>query len=536
MLSGVKVDLKEISAEQAESLSKFIDMQNAAIEAAKTAKAGQDGYVRSISQSSRLIEKLNKKILAGGTISEKAAERTKDQINEEIKAIDKRIKKIQEEADARIKAIQKTQSAESYAVQLKQAQLDLQAAIATGDKEAQVRAQLALSALQKERESEMAIAAIQDDSAAKIKAEEARKAKLQEEIDALSKRVAQAQEKAADVTLVRDKVLGYQSQRDALLSRQGLNAEKLKAAPNDKAALKEQDDIRIAFSNLADAASKDAKGKDKELAAAIKEAFVGILINAQGESIGGKMMPATHPKGSATWKGGSGLDLLNKDAASITSKIEESNVILKDIRKALGGSDGTGTFSDPKKITSVPVYDSISMKSVDNKGELSDQAREDLVRKNKYKAGTFFEYGGIKYKVNTGFDAKFRTPGAVVVKKSLGGPFAAGQLMEINDRINPLGAQQEGMLIRPDFSGIIYPNAATMPKYDIPSGGYSGYTNQSSVGSSGSSPVINNYITANPNMDINQLAREVGRVTAQAVSRGGNNRGYSNGTKQVVNI
>jgi TP901 family phage tail tape measure protein len=536
MLSGVKVDLKEISAEQAESLSRFIDLQNAAIEAAKTAKAGQDGYVGSISQSAKLVEKLNKRILAGGTTAEKNAQRTKDQINEEIKAIDKRIKKIQEEADARIKAIQKTQSAESYAVQLKQAQLDLQAAIASGDKEAQVRAQLALSALQKERESEMAIAAIQDDSAAKVKAEEARKAKLQEELDALSKRVAVAQAKAADITAVRDKVLGYQSQRDALLSRQGLNAEKLKAAPTDKAALQEQEDIRIAFSNLANAASKDAKGKDKALADAIKEAFVGVLVNAQGESIGGKLMPATHPKGSATWKGGSGLDLLKSDASSITSKIEESNVILKDIRKALGGSDGSGTFSDPKKITSVPVYDTISMKSVDAKGELSDQAREDLVRKNKYKAGTFFEYGGVKYKVNTGYDAKFRTPGAVVVKKSLGGPFAAGQLIEINDRINPLGAQPEGIMIKPDFSGKIYPNAATMPTYDIPSGGYSGYTNQSSGGSSGSAPVINNYITATPNMDIKQLAREVGMVTAKAVSRGGNNRGYSNGTPQVVNI
>jgi hypothetical protein len=37
-------------------------------------------------------------------------------------------------------------------------------------------------------------------------------------------------------------------------------------------------------------------------------------------------------------------------------------------------------------------------------------------------------------------------------------------------------------------------------------------------------------------MDIKQLAREVGMVTAKAVSRGGNNRGYSNGTQQVVNI
>ena len=542
MLSGVKVDLKEISAEQAEALSRFIDLQNAAIEAAKTAKVEDAGYIKSIGQSSKLVEKLNKQILAGGTTAQKTAERTKDQINAEIKAIDKRIKKIQEEADARIKAIQKTQSAESYAVQLKQAQLDLQSAIASGDKEAQVRAQLNLSALQKERESEMAIAAIQDDSTLKVKAEEARKAKLQEEIDALSKRVAVSQAKAADVTVVRDKVLGYQSQRDALISRQGLNAEKLTAAPTDKAALQEQNDIRIALANLADAASKDAKGKDKALADAIKEAFVGVLVNAQGESIGGKLMPATHPKGSATWKGGTGLDLLKSDASSITSKIEESNVILKAIHKALGGSEGVGTYKDPKKVTSVPVYDTIGMKSVDSKGELSDQAREDLIRKNKYKKDTYFEYGGKKYRVNTAHDAKFRTPGAVITKEH-GGPFAAGQLMQVNDRINPLGAQPEGIsmrhkgrLIRTNFSGEIYPNAATMPRYDVPSGGYSGYRNESSGGSSGSSPVINNYITATPTMDIKQLAREVGIVTAKAVSRGGNNRGYSNGTQQVVNI
>jgi hypothetical protein len=167
---------------------------------------------------------------------------------------------------------------------------------------------------------------------------------------------------------------------------------------------------------------------------------------------------------------------------------------------------------------------------------LSDQAREDLIRRNKYKKDTYFEYGGKKYRVNNGYDSKLHTPGAVVVSKALGGPFAAGQLIEVNDRINSLGGQQEGMLIRPDFSGVIYPNAATMPRYDIPSGGYRGSSNMSSVTSGGAAPVINNYITAGPNMDIKQLAREVGMVTAKAVSRGGNNRGYSNGTQQVVNI
>ena len=100
-----------------------------------------------------------------------------------------------------------------------------------------------------------------------------------------------------------------------------------------------------------------------------------------------------------------------------------------------------------------------------------------------------------------------------------------------------MGIQQEGFTpFKPTVSGMVHANAATMPKYDIPSGGYSGYRNESSVGSDGSAPVINNYITATPNMDIKQLAREVGMVTAKAVSRGGNNRGYSNGTQQVVNV
>jgi hypothetical protein len=125
---------------------------------------------------------------------------------------------------------------------------------------------------------------------------------------------------------------------------------------------------------------------------------------------------------------------------------------------------------------------------------------------------------------------------SAIRQKALGGPFAAGQIIQVNDRINPLGAQQEGLFIKPDFSGIIYPNAATMPKYDVPSSGYRASMATYSNPSSTVAPVINNYITASPNMDIKQLAREVGMVTAKAVSRGGNNRGYSNGASQVVNI
>jgi hypothetical protein len=547
LLAGVNVDLKTISSTQAEALSKFIDLQSAAIEQAEKAKVGDKGYIKSIAQSSALIEKLNKQILAGGATGQKVAQRTKDQIDAEIKAIDKRIKKIQEEADARIKAIQKTQSAESYAVQLKQAQLDLQAAIASGDKEAQVRAQLALSGLQKQRESEMAIASIQDDAAAKQKAEEARKAKLQEELDALGKKVAAAQNRAADVTITRDKVIGYQSRREALLARESTNSQR---DPKSEAAIQEAKDISRDFSNLANDAARDAKGKDKALAAAIKEAFVGVLINEKGDSLGGKMVGNVAPKGKATWQEGSGLATLKTDASAITAKIDISNKLLAEIKLALGGGGGleikdiyTGKKNARYGGGMGPMANLPGGKNkdlTDGAGDLTVEGIVAAVKDNSFKKGDKFTFNGKTYKVvpaSTMQRATYATQlYADVVKKSLGGPFAAGQKLMVNDRINTLGAQQEGMIIKPNFSGTIYPNAATMPRYDIPSGGYRGVGNTSSKSSQGASPVINNYITATPNMDIKQLAREVGMVTAKAVSRGGNNRGYSNGTQQVVNV
>ena len=536
LVADVNINLKALTATEAEALAKFLELQDAAIAAAESGKVGAKGGIDSLAKSGTLISKLNKQILAGGKDAEKAAVRTKDQIDAEIKAIDKRIKKIQEEADARIKAIQKTQSAESYAVELKQAQLDLQAAIASGDKEAQARATLSLSALQKRRQSEMAISAIQDDAAAKTKALEEEKTKKQNEIDALNKKLVTAQTRAADVTVVRDKVQGYQSSYEALVKRQGINSEKLKSTPNDKAALAEQVAIGKAFTNLANAAATDIKGKDKDLANAIKEAFTGTLVKENGASMGGKFMPATHPKGSATWKGPD-VSVLNSDAAKITDIIGKSNIILGEIRNILANQSG-GKRNINIKDTDIQAFrkQGLTEKQIfkDN-GDLDDAIRTQIISKNSLKKNDTFDYKGVTYRV-TG--SGFLDTGAVrVTPRALGGPVVAGQTYAVNDRINPLGFQQEGFTpFTPRVSGMIHANAATMPRYDIPSGGYRGSSNMSSAVSGGAAPVINNYITATPNMDIKQLAREVGMVTAKAVSRGGNNRGYSNGTQQVVNI
>jgi hypothetical protein len=118
-----------------------------------------------------------------------------------------------------------------------------------------------------------------------------------------------------------------------------------------------------------------------------------------------------------------------------------------------------------------------------NKGGLSQVSKEQIIREYKLEPGQYFKYNGETYRVGAKMSA--------IRQKALGGPFAAGQLMQVNDRINPLGAQQEGILMRPNFSGTIYPNAATMPRYDVPSYSTAGRIKNGVSGSDGSNVVIN---------------------------------------------
>jgi hypothetical protein len=101
-------------------------------------------------------------------------------------------------------------------------------------------------------------------------------------------------------------------------------------------------------------------------------------------------------------------------------------------------------------------------------------------------------------------------------KKSLGGPVAAGQKYIVNDRMNALGVQGEGFI--PNVSGTIYPNAATMPRFNIPSG-----TKYNGIGgstTSNSSNVYNIDIALNgTNVTaddvINRMKREMALINAK---------------------
>ena len=147
--------------------------------------------------------------------------------------------------------------------------------------------------------------------------------------------------------------------------------------------------------------------------------------------------------------------------------------------KAMGG-----TVSKSKTIEQTDVTDAIIKNQGKSSGYLKDQTKDDgsleggvrnaIIQKYGFKAGDSFTFDGKTYNVK---NRGGLLPGieAVLTNKALGGPVIAGQTYAINDRLNPLGYQQEGFTpFTPQMSGIIHPNAATMPKYNIASGEVTG--------------------------------------------------------------
>jgi hypothetical protein len=142
-----------------------------------------------------------------------------------------------------------------------------------------------------------------------------------------------------------------------------------------------------------------------------------------------------------------------------------------------------GKVDRSKTIEQADVTSAIIANQGKSSGFLKDQTKDDgsleegvrtaIIQKYGFKEGDSFTFQGTKYNVKPGKLGKGLQ--AVRVAKALGGPVAAGQTYTVNDRINALGVQQEGFMpFTPKVSGMVYPNAATMPKYNIASGEITG--------------------------------------------------------------
>jgi TP901 family phage tail tape measure protein len=129
--------------------------------------------------------------------ADKAAKAAKRNGDEEIKAIDKRIKKIQEAADARRKALEDEADQESFLIQIQKEKIKYADALASGNMSDAAQAQLNIRQLTIEDQKKRAMAAIDAKEKEEVNALEEKKLKIQESIAAAQKRAAAAAEKAA---------------------------------------------------------------------------------------------------------------------------------------------------------------------------------------------------------------------------------------------------------------------------------------------------------------------------------------------------
>jgi hypothetical protein len=417
LLSGVRVDLKNISSEQAQTIATFQAQLDSAIESA--GKNGGGTGILSAAQKS--IMSLQKQIAAGGQKASVAAQKTQDQIKEEIKLIDKKIDKINEEADARKKALEATQNKENLALEIQKAQLEYADKLAAGDMAGAAQAQLKIKQLVGERETQKAIDAIEENRAKREKELIAQREKLQNQSDKAAKNLTNAQNNAATSTERMNKVAQYSNEYERLVKESiNISAMKTGTAAERKAKETADSELRGALADLSKMVSGDAKGSDKVLATELRNIFGGKLINKEtGESQAGYIQGGMHPKSTVSTYMPKGADAaLAKDAAAVLNMAEsiKGGSTLKDVVNAIKGDKGDKVYGT--KGTAKEIDDNTYDKYLQKDGSLNAQGRRAIMTANKLGSGQYFTYEGKTYKGNSGGANDFLP---AILQKAAGG-------------------------------------------------------------------------------------------------------------------
>ena len=400
LLAGVDVDLKNMSAAEAVAMGEFVAIQQSALDAMEKTGVGILG------KSEKIISKLKLTIGKGLEAAQKAHNKNMVNAEDEIKAIDKKIAKINEEAEARKRALQDIENVESNALQMQLLQIDYQAALATGDMDAAAAAQIKITQLEKQIQTAAALQAIEDKRIADVKKEEARKKSIQDEAEKSAKRLAALQEAASLNQIRLSKIQEYQLRYEQLIKDkmalsampQRTDAEKEIYAAAEKRYI---GGVKLLGTNL----EADAKGKDKSLSGMIQDIFGGTFIGKDGSSLatvnnGLKYDSSVSPTPITTY--GTAFDNINAAAK------ETGNII-----KGLGGGKTLydlyyavmdGHRSARTAIAAKGTYYTMKDKNGDL-GVLTSDSRKNIIADNAITAGEFFHFNGWMYRVDASGNA-----------------------------------------------------------------------------------------------------------------------------------
>lgn len=456
-LSGVNADLKNMSSEMAIALSLYQDAMTLAGDQIESGEATSKVLGKAAAGSKKLGEEIKK----NAAILKKAEDAEVGLNRKQIKAINDKIALIRKEAEAKKKAMSDALESENTELELQKLQLEGQAALARGDRDAYAQIQLNIKQLVNQTQAKKAMQKVDD--------------------------LAQKEEDKYRKTLADDQERKDRQQDSINNANRGNNK-----ATETKAAI---DDFTNRFTAIAQEMSNANKLKDPERRKEAQNAARGrynTLIEDIGKSskevrsyFSDFVDPTTGKKLKGIPRAGGGADQAfntlvqeMEDQAGINYKQMVKDLgggkTLADIVRALGGKapvDKTITSNDLSSILrgSEKITDMFK-----KDGSLTDTARTRLIDKFKLKKDDVFRYGEDEYRVTVGEDAVILQSKAV--KRAGGGPFAPGQLYTIND-----GGKTEG--IRFNTSGTIYPNINTAPRFDVPSNrvmGMNGVTNNAS--------------------------------------------------------
>ena len=513
VLAGVNIDLRNITSEQAMGIAAYEE----ALNMAASASTSNDKVSGALGTANAATKKLTDSIKAGETAVKNASKSEAGYNKAKIKSIQDEIKAIRDRADAKKKALADSVSAENTELELKKLQLEAQSALARGDRDAYEAANLSIEQLTKETQLKKASDKIDENAKKEIDAkqkllddDQAKKDRQQDTINKYTNTGQSAAETLKQINDVKSALaqlaidqIENNALKDPVKKAEGQKSLDGRLQTVVAGLEKASDVVQKAFPEYVD--SKTNKGK----------------LASGGSYVGSTFIPTAAGDGNQAFsklvteiQGGAKANF----AAMAESIKGGSN--LSDVVRAMGGSaKSTKSLTTTDVLSANKGYNLDTLKKTakgSTQGDLTDEARERIIDKYKLKEGDTFTYDDRTYVVKRGEDGWMRSR---AVKKALGGPVVAGQTYVVNDRLTPLGYQQEGFTtFTPQMSGIIRPNADTMPKYNIASGqvtGMRGGVNSSSSNNNYSINIALNGTNVTADDVVRRFKQEMALVNAK---------------------
>lgn len=156
--SGVNVDLSKIDSTLAIKLAGF----NSAVDSGITALTKAADDKTTFGTMGKAYTALQKTISATSAAAQRANAASQRSAQEELKTIAKKIKLIEDEKNKKLESLRATQDASNYALELQKLQIEYADAVARGDMATAARARIDIDQLTSNRQSDLAVKAIED--------------------------------------------------------------------------------------------------------------------------------------------------------------------------------------------------------------------------------------------------------------------------------------------------------------------------------------------------------------------------------------